>query len=87
MTPESWKRFREAALVAEIRTLEILLETTRQELADFRELHDEKLAAVFNCLPEDEVAKVAQSEGKWDAVCGLIWELGEHNLKEKSAAA
>jgi hypothetical protein len=87
MTPEAWKLHREAQLVAEVRTLEILLENARQELADLRELHDEKLAAVFGWHRPEELAAVEQSRQKWDAVVSLIWELGEHNLKAKGQAA
>lgn len=82
-----WKRERAGRLQAEVRILETLLESTRQELADTRQLEGEKLALVFGSLTADEVQETMRESREFQSELEEIFLAGEHNLKAKGCAA
>jgi hypothetical protein len=82
-----WKAERVGQIQAEVRILEALLETTRQELYDTRQLHGEKLALMYGSLSESDLAGTMRERDNFERECEDIFLAGEHNLKSKGQAA
>lgn len=78
-----WKLEKEAVLSAEVQILETLLRTSREELAEVRNLSGRELMARFGWEPGNQDNPSAD----WQRETEEIWMKGEHNLKSKGAAA
>lgn len=81
----AWKLEKEAVLSAEVQILETLLRSSREELAEVRNLHGLDLMARFGWESQAGVDVAAMQEFLDE--CADIWIEGSQNLKVETNAA
>lgn len=78
-----WRNERISQLQAEVRILEALIEVTRNDLAETRSLHGERLAIRFGWEHPADVEATMRHYREYIVSIEDIWIAGEHNLNPR----